>query len=66
MNSGERWLENHHEKLLKIRICNATDLSAPNGAMNGNLLVPSDTERSDGVAGLGEDWGLTSQRLQHL
>ena len=41
-------------------------LGAPNSAVNGDLFVPPDTERSDGVAGLGEDWGLTSQRLQHL
>jgi len=45
---------------------NLFGLGPPDSAVNGDLFIPSDTKRSDGVAGLGEDWGLTSQRLQHL
>ena len=43
-----------------------THLGTPDSAVNCDLLVPSDTERSDRVAGFGEHWRLTSQRLQHL
>ena len=42
-------------------INNETNLSATYGAVDGNLFIPPNTKRSDGVAGLGEDWGLTSQ-----
>ena len=45
---------------------NVTNLGTSDGAVDGDLLVPSDTERSDGVAGFGEHWGLPSQGLQHL
>jgi len=34
--------------------------------VNGNLLVTTDTEGSDGVAGLAVDWGLTAQLLENL
>ncbi len=34
--------------------------------MDGDLLVPPDAERPDGVPGLGEDGLLSGQRLQHL
>ena len=43
-----------------------THLGTPDSAVNCDLLVPSDTERSDRVAGFGEHWRLASQRLQHL
>merc|ERR1719341_3140020 len=41
-------------------------LGAPDSAVDGDLLVPSDTKATDGVAGLREHRGLTGQRLQHL
>jgi len=41
-------------------------LGSPDGAVNGDLLVSPDTEATDSVTGLGEHWGLSSQRLQHL
>ena len=43
-----------------------THLGTPDGAVDGDLLVPPDTERSDRVAGFGEHWGLPSQLLKHL
>ena len=43
-----------------------THLGSSDGAMDSDLLVSPDTERSDGVAGFGEHWGLPSQGLQHL
>ena len=36
------------------------------GAVDCDLLVSSDSERPDGVAGLGEDGGLSGQLLEHL
>merc|ERR1719273_2197466 len=41
-------------------------LGSPDGAVDGDLLVPPDAERPDGVAGLGEDGCLSCQRLQDL
>jgi hypothetical protein len=41
-------------------------LSATNGAVNGDLLVTTDTEGSDSVAGLGVDGLLASKLFQHL
>ena len=41
-------------------------LGAPDGAVDGDFLIPPDTKATDGVAGLREHRGLTSQRLQHL
>jgi len=32
--------------------------------VDGDLLVPPDAERPDGVAGLGEDGGLSGELLQ--
>ena len=43
-----------------------THLGTPDGAVDGDLFVPPDTERSDRVAGFGEHWGLPSQLLKHL
>lgn len=34
--------------------------------MDGDLLVPSDAERSDGVSGLGRDGCLTGQLFEYL
>merc|ERR1719229_632012 len=41
-------------------------LGAPDGAVDGDLLIPPDTKATNGVASLREHRGLTSQRLQHL
>merc|ERR1719462_750532 len=41
-------------------------LGSPDCAVNGDLLVSPDTEATNGITGLGEHWGLSSQRLQHL
>merc|ERR1711997_776305 len=41
-------------------------LGPPDSAVNGNLLVPPDSEGSDGVPGLGVDWSLTGQGFEHL
>ena len=43
-----------------------THLGSSDSAVDSDLLVSPDTERSDGVAGFGEHWGLPSQGLQHL
>ena len=53
-------------KNIFILLWNVTHLGSSDGAVNSDLLVPPDTERSDGVAGFGEHWGLPSQGLQHL
>ena len=41
-------------------------LGAPDGAVDGDLLVPPDAEAPDGEPGLGEDGRLTGQLLQNL
>jgi hypothetical protein len=41
-------------------------LGAADGDVDSDLLVPSDTESTDGVAGLGVDGSLTAQLLEHL
>ncbi|GMT33478.1 hypothetical protein PFISCL1PPCAC_24774, partial [Pristionchus fissidentatus] len=41
-------------------------LRPTDGAVNGDLLVSADTERTDGVTGLGEHGGLASELLEHL
>lgn len=41
-------------------------LGSTDGDVDGNLFVTTDTEGSDGVAGLAVDWGLTRQLLEHL
>ena len=58
---------NHHvETSLVQNNTNYIHLGSPNGAVNRDLLVSPDTEATDSVTGLGEHWGLSSQRLQHL
>ena len=57
----------HHDKYCQNKGKDEwTYLGAPDGAVDGDLLVPPDTERSDRVAGFGEHWGLPSQLLKHL
>ena len=56
----------HHDKLSVEHRDVRTHLGTPDGAVDGDLLVPPDTERSDRVAGFGEHWGLPSQLLKHL
>ena len=51
--------------LLQINT-NSIHLGSPDGAVNGDFLVSPDTEATNSVTGLGEHWGLSSQRLQHL
>jgi hypothetical protein len=41
-------------------------LGATDGDVDGDLLVTTDRERTDGVAGLGGDGGLTSELLENL
>ena len=54
----------HHKYIASCE--KLTHLGAPDGAVDGDLFVPPDTERSDRVAGFGEHWGLPSQLLKHL
>ena len=42
------------------------DLGSPDGAVDGDLLVPPDTETTDSVAGFAEHRGLPCQGLKHL
>merc|ERR1719348_1140019 len=41
-------------------------LGSSHGAVNGDLLISSDSKASDSVSGLGEDGGLSCKRLQPL
>jgi hypothetical protein len=41
-------------------------LGAADGDVDSDLLVPPDTEGTDGVAGLGVDGGLTAELFEHL
>merc|ERR550517_1238453 len=45
---------------------NLLGLGTPDGAVDGDLLVPPDTETTDSVAGFAEHRGLPCQRLKHL
>ena len=56
----------HHDKLLDEQREILTHLGTPDGAVDGDLLVPPDAEAPDGVPRLGEDGGLPGQGLQHL
>ncbi len=56
--SGETYTETELEE--------AEGLLATDGGEAGDLLVTTNTERTDGVTGLGEHWGLLGQALQHL
>ena len=62
--SCERWLKTSFEQSGAIIFF--TDLGSPDGAVDGDLLVPSDTKTTDSVAGFAEHRGLPCQRLKHL
>lgn len=51
---------------LEATLENLFGLGATDGDVDGDLLVPPDTEGSDGVAGLAVDGSLTAQLLEHL
>ena len=51
---------------LKTPLEDLLSLGTADRAVDGDLFVPTDAERSDGVAGLGEDGRLARQLLQHL
>ena len=51
---------------LEALLQNFLGLGATDSAMDSDLFVTTDTEGPDGVTGLREDWGLTSQLFQHL
>lgn len=51
---------------LEATLENLLGLGATDGNVDGDLFVPSNTEGSDGVAGLGVDGSLTAQLLEHL
>lgn len=51
---------------LQATLQNLLSLGAAHRAVDSDLLVTANTERTDRVAGLGEHWLLTSQLLQHL
>ena len=57
---------NHHVETSLLQNTNSIHLGSPDGAVNGDLLVSPNTEATNSVTGLGEHWGLSSQRLQHL
>ena len=57
---------NHHVETSFLQYTNSIYLGSPDSAVNGDFLVSPDTEATDSVTGLGEHWGLSSQRLQHL
>ena len=50
------------ESLVEDLLC----LGSSHGAVDGDLLVTADSERSHGVLGLREHRGLTGQLLEHL
>lgn len=51
---------------LEATLENLLGLWATDSDVDGDLLVTTDTESADGVAGLGVDGGLTRQLLEHL
>lgn len=51
---------------LQSSLQNLLSLGTSDGNVDGNLLVSSDTERSDGVSGFGRDGGLTGKLLENL
>jgi len=51
---------------LKATLEDLLSLGATDGNVDGDLLVTTDTEGTDGVAGLGVDGSLTRQLLKHL
>lgn len=55
-----------HKTNLKTLLENLLSLGATDGAVDGNLFVTSDTERSDSVASLRVDGRLAGQLFQHF
>merc|ERR1719384_1665007 len=51
---------------LQATLENLLSLGAPDSAVDGDLLVPSDTKTTDSVSGFAEHRGLPCQRLKHL
>lgn len=51
---------------LEATLENLLGLGATDSNVNSDLLVTTDTEGSDSVAGLAVDWSLTAQLLEHL
>ena len=51
---------------LKSPLKNLFGFGSTHGAVDGDLLVPPDAERPDGVAGLREDGGLPGELLEDL
>lgn len=51
---------------LEATLENLLGLGATDGDVDGDLLVTTDTEGTDGVAGLAVDGSLTAELLQHL
>lgn len=51
---------------LQATLENLLSLGSADGDVNGDLLVTTDTESSDGVAGFRVDGGLTGKLLEHL
>merc|ERR1719322_1135713 len=61
---GEVLLPQHVLLHLKAPLQDFLGLGSPDCAVNGDFLVSPDTEATNSVTGLGEHWGLSSQRLQ--
>jgi hypothetical protein len=51
---------------LEATLENLLGLGAADGDVDSDLLVPPETEGTDGVAGLGVDGGLTAELFEHL
>ena len=51
---------------LKTSLKNFLSLSSTNCAVDSDLFISSNTERTDSVPGLGENWCLPGQLLQHF
>lgn len=55
-----------HRFYLQATLQDLLGLGSTDGAVDSDLLVTTNAERSDGVSGLGEDGLLTGQLFQHL
>jgi len=51
---------------LETSLENLLSLRTADSYVDGDLLVTTDTEGSDGVTGFAVDWGLTAQLFEHL
>ena len=59
-------MSSHPQSYLESSFKDLFGFGTTNGAVDGDLLVPPDAERPDGVAGLGEDGGLSGKLLEHF